>query len=101
MQCIPVLRPLIKDIHTSLTSRKLDDEIETGRKSSILVVNRSSAYKNVLWDENTKEDDGIALHVIPGSSAIRTEISSDSRTSKENNSWPMGTIPEEAHYDKQ
>lgn len=95
VQCIPVLRPLLVDIHTSMTSRKLDDEIETGKKS---VVNRSSAYKNEPWDNKNKEENSIALHTLPESS-VKTEISAGSRTSTDNN-WPLGTIPEEAHYGK-
>lgn len=39
VQCIPVLRPLIRDIHTSLTSRRLGSTVNaTARRSKYVLI---------------------------------------------------------------
>lgn len=62
VQCIPVLRPLLRDIHTSLTSRKLASVPEnTARSSKIPPTigqsgHRAHVYSDVRSLYNDKDD---------------------------------------------
>ncbi|KAJ8106990.1 hypothetical protein OPT61_g9174 [Boeremia exigua] len=64
VQCIPVLRPLIRDIHTSLTSKKLASHLnETGHRSKMPTgyMNNNSHNARAFSDakDGTINDDSI------------------------------------------
>ncbi|KAF1359681.1 hypothetical protein EJ07DRAFT_118704 [Lizonia empirigonia] len=56
VQCIPVLRPLIRDIHTSMTSKKLssDGEDTTARRSK-MPTNYTNSNRNTRAHSDAKE----------------------------------------------
>ncbi|KAH7127219.1 hypothetical protein B0J11DRAFT_527509 [Dendryphion nanum] len=93
VQCIPVLRPLIRDFHTSLTSKKLGSTTDAGttprrskffgrRPSDPFLSNHSATYSATCWandlesDHNaitTKGDDKIELGAIPEEQLINVK----------------------------
>lgn len=98
MQCIPILRPIIRDIHTSLTSRKLDDT-ENGTRRSIFDTKQDSAHMSSQnKGKNGTNVNDIALRVIPEKS-LGTERVSPSRSPLETDKT-LATAPEESHSDE-
>ncbi|KAF2126769.1 hypothetical protein P153DRAFT_388091 [Dothidotthia symphoricarpi CBS 119687] len=71
VQCIPVLRPLIRDIHTSLTSKKLASNIMetapgTGRRSKqpaeYITSHSATAYSDGKGDTSTDSWDNQGIY---------------------------------------
>lgn len=80
VQCIPILRPLIRDIHTSLTSKRLastTDARSTARRSkgdpflNITYTADCWAGRNTLGD--SKDVEGIELGKVSEVVLTRTE----------------------------
>lgn len=69
VQCIPILRPFLRDIHTSMTSKRLDDT-ENGRSRASVTwrsntdTKRNSGYSSNAGD-GKKHAEIIALSNIP------------------------------------
>jgi hypothetical protein len=83
VQCVPVLRPLLKELHTTLTSKKLDDT-ENGRSvtwRSTMDGKRGSIFIND--DKVKKEPEAIALSVIPEEPRLTAKESFLSTSSSE------------------
>jgi hypothetical protein len=52
VQCIPVLRPLLRDMHTSLTSRKLASTADnTARRSKMPAMFGSSTHRAHIYSD--------------------------------------------------
>ena len=50
VQCIPVLRPFLRDIHHTLTSKRLPSEIHTPNRQSTTLVASKNRMSNRLSD---------------------------------------------------
>ncbi|RDW56575.1 hypothetical protein BP6252_14080 [Coleophoma cylindrospora] len=82
VQCIPILRPFIRDIRTMTTSRKLDDtENETTRRSLFDPKRASMTNRGQDTAKNGTEVASIALQAIPEKPMdTETTLSSHSRS---------------------
>ncbi|KAH8654714.1 hypothetical protein BGZ61DRAFT_373363 [Ilyonectria robusta] len=66
VQCIPILRPILRDIHTSLTSRKLSSTADARSTVWISMLRRKQASTGVnINDLTTKTTDRMELREIP------------------------------------
>lgn len=94
VQCIPILRPFLRDMHTSLTSKKLDDteigqSVTRRSRASTLEAKHGSPY--IIGDDDGKKGtDVIALTVITEETG-KELYSSDSTSDIYQQSTP--TIP--------
>ena len=97
VQCIPILRPLLRDIHTGLTSKRVGDTEDgqtitrRGRRSTLVEIKRSSTVMSS--DESSKKvTEDIALTAIPEESwETLKECHSSSSLSETDQSTP--TVP--------
>ncbi|KAF5022467.1 hypothetical protein F66182_5503 [Fusarium sp. NRRL 66182] len=68
VQCIPILRPIIKNLHTSLTSKKLDSQANDQKSSMWGTWTRSSKHISVgpmTPGHPAPNPDGVELRNIP------------------------------------
>ncbi|KAI1085018.1 hypothetical protein F5B20DRAFT_124569 [Whalleya microplaca] len=70
VQCIPILRPILREVHKSMTSKKLSST--TGTRTTTLGSKFSSTFLSAKWpspgtnkDLDKKETDTVALREIP------------------------------------
>ncbi|RDW71457.1 hypothetical protein BP6252_08020 [Coleophoma cylindrospora] len=93
VQCIPVLRPLMRDVHTLMTSKKLDDT-ENGTRRIPIDPNRGSAYTH----SRDKSKNGLKINDFALSEMMshssRSETHEASVTALEEShsaesSWPL------------
>jgi hypothetical protein len=97
VQCIPILRPLLRDIHTGLTSKRVGDTEDgqtitwRSRRSTLVEIKRGSTVMSS--DESTKKGtEDIALTAIPEESwETVKECHSSSSLSETDQSTP--TVP--------
>ncbi|KAF5010529.1 hypothetical protein FDECE_3311 [Fusarium decemcellulare] len=106
VQCIPILRPILRDIHTSLTSRKLDSDgrsVAWTHSRSTKHISNPPPGLAVGGDEHDVErQDRMELRDIPEeqepspfwdknrSSSPSEEFRGPSLTSPRSDSWPLG-----------
>ena len=72
VQCIPILRPFLRDMHTTLTSKRLSDT-EAGQTGTVtwrstIDAKRNSTYSNTnrdRYEEGKKTTEAIVLRDIP------------------------------------
>lgn len=84
VQCIPILRPFLRDMHTTLTSKRLNDT-EAGRTGtatwrSTIDAKRNSTYSNTnrdRYEEGKKTTEVIILRDIPEERAESGKASMD------------------------
>ncbi|RDW83038.1 hypothetical protein BP5796_04529 [Coleophoma crateriformis] len=88
VQCIPVLRPLIRDVHTLMNSQKLDDT-ENGTRRAPIDPKRGLASMN----SRDKSKNGMKINDI----ALNEMVSHSSRSETHQASV---TAPEEPHADE-
>lgn len=67
VQCIPILRPILRDIHTSLTSRKLDSTADGGRSTwtHSRSTKHTSAPLNLAEERAIGNPERVELRDIP------------------------------------
>ncbi|KAM0332293.1 hypothetical protein ACHAQA_002569 [Verticillium albo-atrum] len=117
VQCIPILRPILRDIHATLTSKRLNstaDARSTGAWGSKLDTKRASM---VPMDADRKSSERMELREIPEepmedwkerhSSSSPSEATSATLVSPRSDAWPLskaesaasGTRSLEAEHD--
>lgn len=96
VQCIPILRPIIRDIHNSLTSRKLESGAEhhsTAWSNNNISRKRTSVNPNHIDILDTKSTDRMELREIPEEpdESWKDERSSTSPSDKNTASTPSSS----------
>ncbi|PNH34655.1 hypothetical protein VD0002_g1684 [Verticillium dahliae] len=106
VQCIPILRPILRDIHATLTSKRLNssaDARSTGVWGSKLETKRAST---VIMDADRKDSERMELREIPEeesaeedwkerhTSSSPSEATSATLVSPRTDAWPLGKTSE-------
>jgi hypothetical protein len=103
VQCIPVLRPFLKEVHTSLTSKRLPSIDNTDRRSNTLVAskggfsNRTSKPPTLKdFDEETMRGFNFGFHEVKVTGGfelnkIQEEKPPIREEDRESGVWPRGS----------
>ncbi|KAF2656270.1 hypothetical protein K491DRAFT_597197 [Lophiostoma macrostomum CBS 122681] len=103
VQCIPVLRPFLKEVHTSLTSKRLPSIDDTDRRSNTLVASKSRISNRTSkpptlkdFDEDTMRGFNFGFHEVKVTGGFELNRISEEKQGlreedRESGVWPRGS----------